>query len=298
MKHFKKLFSLQTKKTITGLIFISPFLLGFIAFFAYPFIQAIIFSINELQVTSTGYELSFVGWSNYYQALFVNADFNRILVESATTTLTHIPAIIIFSFFIANVLNQEFKGRLLARLIFFIPVILSSGVIIELEMENIMHEEMVEQVDFMLGGGTAIRSVMNQIKIPQEFMSYIFTIVDQIPEILEQAAIPILIFLAGLQSIPGSLYESAEIDGATGWEKFWKITWPLLTPLFLVNTVYIVVISLTTPRNPLVSFIQDQAWAGGGYSISVAMSMIYFAAIIIMLVIIIGIISKNIYYME
>jgi len=290
--------SLDKKRVLVGLAFLSPFLVGFVLFFAYPFLQAIAFSLSELQVTMEGYELDYIGLENFRQALFVNPDFNRTLVESVSTTLAHIPAVIIFSFFIANLLNQEFKGRWLARLIFFIPIILASGVVIELEMENIMHEEMVEEAEFMLGGGQMIRSVMGQLQLPGEFVSYIFTIVEEIPEILEQSAIPILIFLAGLQSIPGSLYESANIDGATGWEKFWKITWPLLTPLFLVNSVYIVVISLTSVRNPMVGFIQDQAWGAGGYGISVAMSIVYFVCIMVMLGLVMGVISRNVYYME
>ena len=298
MNFLNKKLTLKRKKSIIGFLFISPFLIGFIAFFAYPFIQAIIFSLSELNITHQGYDLIYSGLENYHHALFVDADFNRTLVESVSTTFAHIPAVIIFSFFIANILNQDFKGRLFARLVFFLPLILTSGVIIELEQQNVLYEELVEEAEFMLGGGTAIRMVFQQLRMPPGFLEYIFSIVDQIPQILEESAIPILIFLAGLQSIPNSLYESANIDGATGWEKFWKITWPLLTPLFLVNAVYIVVISLTSVRNPLVNFIQDQAWGAAGYGVSVAMSMIYFVAVIIMLGIVIAVISRNVHYMD
>ncbi len=300
MKFLKKksFLSLKQKKTLHGLVFISPFLIGFIFFFLYPFIQALIFSFSELEITHTGYELINVGLENYKHTLFVNPEFNRILFESVTKIMAHIPAVIIFSFFIANILNQDFKGRLLARLIFFLPFILSSGVIIELERQNIMNAELVEGAEFMMGLDSTLNTILVQLKLPTIFIDYIITIVDQIPQILEESAIPILIFLAGLQAIPGSLYESADIEGATGWEKFWKITWPLLSPFFLVNAVYVVVISLTSVRNPVVNFIQDQAWGAAGYGISVAMSMIYFIAVAVMLAIVMLIISKNIFYME
>ncbi|MEJ6951464.1 carbohydrate ABC transporter permease [Natronospora cellulosivora (SeqCode)] len=293
----KKKLSLKQKKSLMGYVYTAPFIIGFLLFFAYPFYQAIVFSLNELQITQFGYELVFVGLENYDHALLVDPDFVQVLTDSFLRLITHVPAIIIFSFFVANILNQKFRGRFLARLVFFLPVIITSGIIIQMEMQDMMTQEFVENVDFMLGGAT-LESLLLQLQMPEGFAQYIIDIVDQIPEIIEASAIPILIFLAGLQSIPSRLYEAADIEGATGWEKFWKITCPLLSPLFITNIVFIIVSSFTSVRNPIVNFINDAAWGGAGYGVSVAMSVIYFAVIAITLTISLGIISKKVFYMK
>ena len=115
---------------------------------------------------------------------------------------------------------------------------------------------------------------------------------------IEASAIPILIFLAGLQSVPTDLYEAADVEGITGWERFWMITFPLVSPMILVNAVYIIIDSFTSYRNEMVVFIADNAWSRGGYGVSVAMSMLYFLAIAVILGIIVGVFSKRVVYIK
>lgn len=190
---------------------------------------------------------------------------------------------------------------MLARTIFFLPVILSSGVIVRLTEADLMHSVVETQLatvgESMLAGRTVIAFLL-RLQLPMELITYVIDAIGRMPEIIEGAAIPILVFLAGLQGIPSSLYEAASIEGATGWEAFWKITFPLLSPLFMTNIVYIIVDSFTSVRNPVVEFIQNVAWGGGGsYGVSVAMAWIYFAVIFAILGITFWVVGRRVFYM-
>lgn len=293
--------TLSTRKAIKGYIFTLPFIIGALLFIIYPFVQSVIFSLNELVITPQGYELTFVGLANYRHAIFVHTTFVRVFVETMLRTLVNIPAIIIFSFFAANLLNQKFKGRMLARTIFFLPVILTAGVVQRMEQDDYFHQLMSHGETGEAGGllsSAGIETFLMQIRLPEGFIEYIIEMVDIIPEIINAAGIPILIFLAGLQSIPSSLFEAADIEGATAWESFWKITFPLISPMFLTNVVYIVIDSFTAANNELVVLIRNVGWGGAGYGVGSAMAWMYFLAVSLLLVVIIGIISGRVVYLE
>lgn len=295
-KNFFKL-SLKQKQNYAGYLWISPFIIGFVLFFLAPMLQSFIFSVSELKFTTDGYELKFVGMKNFVYALTVDPNFNQYFTETMIGVLINIPAVIMFSFFIASLLNQDFKGRTVARIIFFLPVILTAGVLHQLEVEDLMHMTMKDEGNIMLSA-TMVKNFLLNMSLPQVLIDYVILAASNIPEIIEFSAIPILIFLAGLQSIPFHLYECADIEGATGWETFWKITFPLVSPLFLTNIVFIVVYSFTAPGNMLVSYIHSLTWGRGIFGVSVAMSLMYFLAIGILLVIVGWIVEKNVFYME
>ena len=287
--------SLHTKKALMGYAFTMPFALGFALFFLYPFIQSIVFSLNELQITKTGYELTFVGLKNYYHVLLVDPQFRRVFVESVLEMVVDIPTILMFSLFAATLLNQQFKGRLFARMFFFLPVILSAEIAAKIHQSHYMGQAM----DMAQEGLFDIKSIglaLSQLKLPPGFIMFIMDAINRVPEIIRASGIQILIFLAALQSIPSSLYEAAEMEGATAWESFWKITFPLMSPLFLVNIVYTIIDTFTTPANKLMRMIKAAAWGGAGFGVSAAMSWFYFAAIVLFLGVTVLIVSKNVYY--
>ncbi len=286
---------LKKKQGLMGYVFVFPFALGFGLFFISPFVQAIIFSLNELRITETGFDLKFVGMQNFYHALFVDAVFRRALVEVTLQMFADIPLILIFSFFAANLLNQRFKGRMFARVIFFLPVIFAAEAVL-----------MVTGADYMQQvANPAAREVFNVIRfgdflmdlrLPERFVGYILHAINHLPTIIRSSGIQILIFLAALQSIPRSLYEAADIEGATGWENFWMITFPMITPLFLVNIIFTIINFFTTPANPLVGLIRSAAWGGAGYGVSVAMAWLYFSIIAVMMGVAYLITRKMVYY--
>ncbi len=302
MKKDSKLkLSLRSKRGLTGYLFISPFIIGFILFFLYPFIQSVIFSLNKLEITQSGFVLEYVGLENFREAVLVHPNFARILIEGILGMINDIPLILIFSFFIANLLNQEFRGRFLARTIFFLPVILTAKIIYNLEQGSYIQQALNIQQVSNIGGiisTRALQSFLYSLKFPYNFVNYIGYAINRLPDIINSSAIPVLIFLAALQSIPNSIYEAAYIEGATKWESFWKITFPLISSFILVNIVYIFVDAFTTPQNRIVALLKEEAWGGAGYGVSTAMAWIYFLAIAALLGLIVGIISRYIYQQQ
>ncbi len=292
--------TLSRKRAIWGFIFICPFIIGFIVFFLGPMIQSFAFALSELEIKPAGFDLHYVGLDNFRYALRVDPDYLRVFTETTLQILIELPAVIIFSFFAATLLNQEFRGRALARVIFFLPVILTAGIIYKFESGDIFHEMLgyvPDQADVISTSQSAMR-LMLKLRMPEAFTQYIIAAVNRTPDIINASAIPILIFLSGLQGIPSSLYECAKIEGATGWETFWKITFPLISPLFLTNIVYIIVDSFTAPGNSLVELILSTAWGRGIYGVSVAMTWMYFGVIAVILVLVFAILSKRVIYME
>lgn len=295
--------SLKGREALSGYLFTLPFVIGFILMFLYPFLQSILFSLSELKITAEGYELIWVGLGNYHNALFVNAEYPRLLFETGVAMFRDVPLILIFSFFAAILLNQKFKGRLIARVIFFLPVIMGADIILRMESADYM--------SFFLDAGlveeTAAQTVFNRsqvvgllmyLKLPEGLLTYIVQGSERISEIIRSSGIQILIFLAGLQSIPSSLYEVAKIEGATGWESFWMVTLPLLSPLIVTNIVYSIIDFFTAPSNELVNFIQDNTFGGAGYGVSMAMSWLYFVLVGIFLLLTAGLISRKVVYMD
>lgn len=295
--------SLKGREALSGYLFTLPFVIGFILMFLYPFIQSILFSVSELKITPDGYDLLWVGLGNYHNALFVNAEYPRLLFETGIAMFRDVPLILIFSFFAAILLNQKFKGRLIARVIFFLPVILGADIILRMESADYM--------SFFLDAGLAeeaaattffsraqIVGLLMYLKLPEGMLTYIVQGSEQIAEIIRASGIQILIFLAGLQSISPSLYEVAKIEGATGWEAFWMVTLPLLSPLIVTNIVYSIVDFFTAPSNELVAFIQDNTFGGAGYGVSMAMSWLYFALVGLFLLVTVGLISRKVVYMD
>ena len=287
--------SLDQRKSVLGILFTAPFTVGFILFLLYPIIQSVIFSLSDLSIVEGGYEIDFVGLSNYSEALFIDSYFRRIFMDTFIRLLLELPAILIFSFFAAILLNQKFRGRMLARVLFFLPVILGAEIIIRLGQAHYMEQAM------QLGQGAffdveAIGEFLNQLMLPPELTEYVLAAIDDFPEIVRSSGIQILIFLAALQSIPSALYEVAHIEGATGWETFWKVTFPMVSPMILVNFIYTVIDTFTAPDNQLLTYIQNIAWGSGDYGISVAMSWFYFLAIAVLLIIVFVSVSRYVYY--
>lgn len=296
--------SLSTKRAMMGYVFVLPFIIGLITFFLYPMIQAVIFSINTITVTGEGYTLEFIGNHNYHRALFVHPNFRRHLMEAVGSMFGNVPLILIFSFFAANLLNQKFKGRTMARAMFFLPVILTSGIIIAIEQNDLLLNMMrssQEEGGEAIGGAFAafdLARLLLQIRIDPRFILYIIRAVDHIYEVVVASGVQILIFLAGLQSISPSLFEASNIEGATGWENFWKITFPLISPLILVNTVYSIIDAFTNSNNQVMQMIRHVAFRENNYGFSTALAYIYFGTILVVLALVVWIINKSVFYQE
>lgn len=295
-----KRLSLRRQKALTGYLFSLPFIIGFIFFFLAPFIQSLIFSMNRLVIVSGGYELEYIKWENFRYALQVDTEFLPKFTETLLRMLVDVPAIIFFAFFAAMLLNSKFRSRLLARSVFFLPVILGSGVVLSLEQTDYMRT-MLEQSGNALSGfmsGPALTNFLMQMKIPPQMMLYVIDVVERVPEVIRASGIQILIFLAGLQSISSSLYEAAKVEGASGWQSFWMITLPVMSPIIFANVIYTIIDSFLAANNELVVYIRSTAFGGAGFGVGTAMGVMYFFAVAVVLAIVVAVMSRWVFYQE
>ncbi|MDE7325530.1 MAG: sugar ABC transporter permease [Lachnospiraceae bacterium] len=297
----KKKKTLAQKNAIAGYLFILPFIIGFIAFLGYPLIESIQMSFSEVTVGNGGFSMRFIGINNFKKAFTVDPEFNRLLTESITGMLYKVPATLVFSFFVALLLNQDFKGRGFVRAIFFLPVILSSGVIVGLEYNNTLLQGM-EDVVKESGSNSSITATLQSILdtggMGSKFFGYVFDILDSVYDIAIAAGIQIIIFLSGLQTISTSMYEAAKIEGCTAWESFWKITFPMVSSLILVNIVYSIIDFLIRTDNEVMEKINKTMSMQMDYGFSSAMAWSYFLCVMAIIGVVSLILSKKVYYYE
>lgn len=308
-KKRKKIASLDRRKARSGWFFVMPFVVGFVLIYLPIVLDSINLSFNYMStVQGGGYELEWVGFSNYSNALFENANYVKVLVSGLKSMAFDIPAIVIFSLFMAVLLNQKMAGRGAFRAIFFIPVILSTGIMESIEAQNIVGEYMdsAEGIDDGSGSSAAaelvsaidIERLFANMKVGTELVDYVVQMINNIYDIVNRSGVQMLIFLAGLQSISPAIYESCSIDGATAWETFWKITLPMISPMILVNAVYTIIDSFTTDSNAVMTFISESQSESHGRELSTAMSWMYFLIVILILAIVAGILSACVFYQK
>jgi len=291
-----------------GYLFLMPFIIGLIFLFMVPLVNSIRFSFSELVVGQSGYTLESVGWQHYDRAINQDLYFTQYMVSSFFTMATQAPIIVIFSFFVANLLNRKFPGRAAARSILFLPVVMTTGVIMALESNDMLLRNAQNLADSDIMSSMAenfavmdylnLTNMMVNIGLPDWLVSFITTAVDNIYTIVVSSGVQIIIFLAGLQSISPSLYESASVEGAVGWEAFWKITFPMMKPLIGVNTLYTIINFLVDPTNDVMLQIQDYSSRLSEYGLSSAMAWIYFVPILILLGIVGLIMSRRTFYYD
>lgn len=292
--------SYSQQKAVWGFIYVLPWLLGFVFFFLVPLITSLRYSFSKVAVNSAGITISNVGLSNFLEALTVNTNFNRTLSESILNMVVNVPLIVIFSLFLAVLLNQKFVGRAAARSIFFLPVILASGIILQLESNSLL-QAAVEQNSTPGGlmnalGSFELARMMLQAGVNETIVNYLTGAVDRIYEIVSQSGVQILIFLAGIQTISPSLYEASTMEGATGYEAFWKITFPMVSPLILVNMIYTIIDSFS--RNDMTELIRVTGFTNLNFGLSSAMAWMYFLAIAIILMVSSYIVSRRVFYYD
>lgn len=297
--------TLKGRDAVAGYLFASPFIIGFFVLFLPMIIKSITFSFSNMEVNSNGYVLSKAanhGLEHYVRALTIDPDYNLELINSILQMIPSVVLVIIFSFFAANLLNQKFHGRALARSIFFLPVILTSGIVIGIESSDLLISSLSTQemasVDEVSSFMNVFRLLMEYTSLPVSVVEFLTESVTGIYDIVIASGVQILIFLAGLQSISPSLYEASNMEGATSWENFWKITFPMISPLILVNSIYTIVDTFTNSTNKMMASIRTTIFAEIKYGYGSAMAWIYFVVIAVIIGITSVIISKKVFYYD
>lgn len=294
--------TLTQKRTVSGYLFILPWLVGFAAFYIRSLFMTIQFSLSNLTVGVSGYSLSWVGLKNYIYAFTVHGSFKQILTTSVINMVVDVPLIIFFSLFMALMLNRKMKGRTLVRAIFFLPVILNAEAIVDaIETAAAMvatgvsssSQEMSQEAAGSMGIGYYI-DLFGNLLISRQMLEYIVGAVSRITSIVSSSGVQIVIFIAALQSIPTSMYEVAKIEGATAYETFWKVTFPMVMPHIITNVVYTVVDSFIS--SDVVTLAYETAFTEFNYGLSSVFSLVSTVVTCLILVLVCGFISKRTFY--
>lgn len=297
-----KLAGLQKRKAIAGYLFVSPFILGFLVFMVKPLVQSLYMSFCNVQLGAGTFNPVWRGIFNYNYAFRVDAEYVRLLTEELSRMAVNSLAIMVFSFFVALVLNGKFKGRALVRSVFFLPVILASGVMLKLDSENALMAAVAQTVEVNAGGTTgitdAIQEILRTAGVGVRAFEKLFEVMDNIYNVAISSGIQIIIFLSGLQTISTSMYEAADIEGCTKWESLWKITFPMVSSLFLVNWIYTVVDFCMRSDNKIIEKITNLMNVNLNYGLASAMSWAYFVLVMAIVGVSSFIISKGVYYYD
>lgn len=298
-KKAKKKLSYQKKRSLCGYCFIGVWLVGTLIFFLIPLFSSLIWSFCNVKIETGSSELSWVGIENYKYSFNTDPYYAQYLKTTLSETLWKTPLIIVFSLFIAVILDQKFRGRTLARAIFFLPVIIATGPVYAIISGDMSSTGNTAAEQFSTMFSTDLIGELMQFLgiygLSDDINNLISTIEDNIFGIVWSSGIQILLFLAALQNIPASAKEAAQLEGATAWEYFWKITFPYVSPFILANLIFTVIDSFTSPTNKVMGRIlaMRDDWNFGS---ACAMSWIYFGISLGTVGIIILIANHFIYY--
>ncbi len=270
------------KKTgLWGVIFLLPWILGFGLFFLIPMARELFFSFENVSIRPTGgLDEEFVKLANYHYILLEHPTYVRQLTETVLEVVLYTALIIVFSLLCAILLNGEFFGRSAARAIFFVPIVMATGLMIE-RVSNTEGLLMAQSQEESVYGAAIISRLLFSLGVGTNVVGYLANAVNDIFNVVSLSGIQILIFLAALQSIPPQLYEVAKIEGATGYQTFWKVTVVMVSPMLLTCTLY--TISDLFLRSDLADTFKDIAFKQGQYGRSSAMSMFFLLAVLLVI---------------
>ncbi len=287
---------LEKRRRIAGFLFVLPWIIGFWGFFLRPMLSALAYSVCNVTISENGVGLTFAGFKGFYDAFFTDLYYVRYLTGQLTEILWKTPVIIAFSLFMAVILNQRFAGRGIVRTVFFLPVIIGSGIALSI----MSGDSMPSAIRFgtrssMLFETAGIDTVLQNIGLGSELAGMLTEMVNSIFTLAWKSGLQILLFMSGLLSISGSLYESARVEGATRWSMFWKITFPMISPVLVLNVVYTLIDSFSDYSNAVMQYIYTFA-KSLNLSYSAALSVIYFILIVAIIGITYAIVNRRVVY--
>ena len=269
-----------------GWICVAPWVFGLIIFFIIPIFQSFYFVFCKAASAVGGFSIKWTGFANLKYIFAVDPKFTDNLLNGVTAFAYSFPIILVLSLIIALVLNQKFKGRIVFRSIYFLPVIIASGVI--LGTYQVGNASLTTNTDeAIVASMIDVSELVEWVGLPDSLAEYFNMAVNKIMNLVWQCGVQIILFIAGMQSIPELYYEVSKVEGATAWEEFWFITFPSLSRVITLVTVFTMVELMTSQSDPVITqaynLISSQA-----YGESSAMLWVYFTIIIGILGILLG----------
>ena len=288
--------SFSKRTGMWGIIFLLPWALGFAMFFLVPMLQEFRFSFEEVSIIPTGgLNEVFTKLENFRYIITEHPTFMKELLETVLQVVLYTVLIIVFSLLCAILLNGNFKGRGIARAIFFIPIVMATGLMIN-KVTNSATLLMTQSQEEKVYGAAIISKLLFSLGVGTNVVSYLANAVNDIFEVVSLSGIQILIFLAALQGVPAQLYEVAKIEGATGYETFWKVTVAMVSPMILTCTLY--TISDLFLRSDMADTFQDVAFKSGLYGRGAAMSTLFLATVLLVIALFILPMRKVVFYYD
>lgn len=300
--------SLEVKQRRYGYYFTLPFIIGALVFVVFPLVVSLVCSFATVGHGEgfMGYAYSNWGWGNYKEIWVEKNTFAQAILGALKDMVTTVPVVVIFSFFMASVLNEKFVGRGFARSVMFMPVIISSGLVVGLSGDALAAQIMSGGDRFsetVANSGSAIQvteafqMMLEEMDMADWIVDLIIGSVSSISTIVSMSAVSIVIFIAGLQSISPSIYEASYIEGATKWEVFWKISLPMVSPLILLSVVYTIVDNFNGSTNSVIYSIHRNI-VSMKFDIASAMAVSYSLIILIILVVVFAVLNKVVFYQD
>jgi len=280
---------LQRRQQRNGWLFVLPWIVGFVIFFLKPLVQSLWFSFNDVTMGNSGMETAFVGLGNYKYLLIQDSSFLTNLWTVTLSMLQQVAICTVLSLFIAVVLVQKFRGRTLYRAIFFLPIIMTSGVVYSMVGSVVGSAGLSGSGNAYMYSSVSLTTLMLQGGIGKSVVDFLTRAIDSIFAMTTNCGVPILLYISGLQKIPESAYEAARIEGAGSWDIFWKITIPKIMPIIFLNIVYIIVDASTaygssSGGNVMMAAIQTMGFGKTmKFGMSSAMAWMYFLVVALFL---------------
>ncbi len=274
----KKNTSMESLKQRYGYSFVFHWVIGLVVFFFGPVLYSIRYAFSDITVTASGFKLDFVGIRNFKESLFENPTYLDQIRDSIGAMFYTLPMVLALSLILAVLLNQKFCGRTVMRIFFFLPVIIESSVILRL-----MSDSSINASIFNLSTeGTGIvdyNTVISNLRLPPQLSSFLTFFLSNAVSLTWSCGVQIILFLAGLQSIPDSLYEVSKIEGAKKWEEFCQITVPMLRHVLSLVIIYTMISRFTASNNPIMATAIELMRAMD-YSTASAMLWFYFVIVL------------------
>lgn len=294
MKKRKSFLTLKRRESIAGRLFVLPFYIGLIFFSIKPLLETFIMTFNDVKIAYGGYNMTYIGLENLNYIYNVDADFLYNLFSSVGNMLWQVPVVLIISIILAQIINTNFVGRTFARATFFVPVIVMTGTVVLIIQNDVVANAALNggivaggEIEYSVG----LEKILVQAGLSDSIVEFFITVTNSMFNLLWKTGVQIVIFLAGMQGISHSLYEASNIEGATKWESFFKITLPMLLPMVILNTVYTIVDFFTDANNKVMNQVMV-AVKGLKFGNASAMAWSYFALIGILIALVMLLFAK------
>ena len=292
LKKQKKHKSIEALKSTYGRMFVLHWEIGLLVFFLVPIVKSLWFSVCDVSFGGGEFHFDYVGFANYNYALRENANFTKNMAETLSAILPSLLVIVILSLILALLLNQKFKGRLFFRMLYFVPVIIASGVVIQHIFASTSSELSSSGVsDSFASDMVKVDDIMAWLSLPAEIGEFFGTVLNDIFNLVWNCGIQIVLFISGMQSIPDSLYEVSKVEGATKWEEFWFITLPMLARTLILVIIFTMVEIITDKTNSVMELAYTFMSSITNYGKASAMLWAYFVVVGAIMAAIVGLYS-------